>query len=84
MYLTHDEAKSVVTEKFLRSLKNKIYKYLTSISKNLYITKLDDIVEKYNNTYHRSIKMEPAEVKPQKYISFNEENSCQNLKLVIM
>ena len=83
MYLTHDEAKPVVTKKFLRSLKNKIYKYLTPISKDLYITRLDDIVKKYNNTYHRSIKMEPAEVKPQKYMCFNEENSYKSQKFKV-
>ena len=50
MYSTHDEGKSVIDEKFIRTLKNKIYKYMTSISKNVYIGKLDDIVSKYNNT----------------------------------
>ena len=50
MYSTHDEGKSVIDKKFIRTLKNKIYKYMTSISKNVYIGKLDDIVNKYNNT----------------------------------
>ena len=50
MYSTHDEGNSVIDEKFIRTLKNKIYKYMTSISKNVYIGKLDDIVNKYNNT----------------------------------
>ena len=57
---------SVVTERFIRNLKNKIYmnkKYMTSISKNAYIDKLDDIVNKYNNTYHNTIKMKPIDVK---------------------
>ena len=56
---------SVVTERFIRNLKNKIYmnkKYMTSISKNAYIDKLDDIVNKYNNTYHNTIKMKPIDV----------------------
>ena len=57
MYSTHNEGKSVVAKKFIRTLKNKIYKYVTSISKNMYIDKLDDIVDKYNNTYHRTIKI---------------------------
>ena len=52
MYSTHNEGKSVVAENFIRTLKNKIYKHMTSISKNLYINKLNDIVNKYNNTYH--------------------------------
>ena len=62
MYSTHNEEKSVVAEIFIRTLKNKIYKYMTSISKNLYIDKLDDIVNEYNNTYHRTIKMKPIDV----------------------
>ena len=57
MYSTHNEGKSVVAKKFIRTLKNKIYKYVTSISKNMYIDKLDDIVDKYNNKYHRTIKI---------------------------
>ena len=52
MYSTHNEGKSVVAERFIRTLKGKIYKYMTSISKNVYIDKLDDIVDEYNNTYH--------------------------------
>ena len=55
MYSTHNEQKSVFAERFIRTLKNKIYKYMTSVSKNVYIDKLDDIVHKYNNTYHSTI-----------------------------
>ena len=51
MYSTHNQEKSVVSERFIRTLRNKIYKYMTLISKNVYIDKLDDIVNKYNNTY---------------------------------
>ena len=50
MYLIHNEGKSVVAERFIKTLKTKIYKYMTSVSKNLYIDKLDDIVGEYNNT----------------------------------
>ena len=57
MYSTYNEGKSVIAEKFIRTLKNKIYKYMTSVSKNVYVDKLDDIVNKYNNTYHSTIKM---------------------------
>ena len=57
MYSMHNEGKSVVAERFIRTLKNKIYKYMTSISKNVYTDKLDDIVNKYNNTYHSTIKI---------------------------
>ena len=57
MYSTDNEEKSLVAERFIRTLKAKIYKYTTSMSKNVYIDKLDDIVNKCNNTYHRAIKM---------------------------
>ena len=56
MYSTHNEVKSVVAERFIRTLKNRTYKYMTSISKNVYIDKLDYMVNKYKNTYHRTIK----------------------------
>ena len=61
MYSIHNEGKSVVAEKFIRTLKTKIYKYMTSVSKNVYIAKLDDIVDEYNNTYHRKINMKAAD-----------------------
>ena len=73
MYSIHNKGKSVVAEKFIRTLKTKIYKCMTSISKNLYIDKLDDIVNKYNNTYHRTIKMKPVHVKNNTYIDSNRE-----------
>ena len=63
IYLTQNEGKSVVAERFIRTLRNKMYKYMTSISRNVYIDKLDDIVHEYNNTYHRTIKMKPIDVK---------------------
>ena len=63
MYSIHNEGKSVVAERFIRTLKTKIYKYMTSVSKNVYIDKLDDIVDNYNTTYHRTIKMTPTDVK---------------------
>ena len=58
----HNEGKSVVAERFIRTLKNKIYQYMTSISKNVHIGALDDTVDKYNNTYHGTIKMKPVDV----------------------
>ena len=57
MYSTHNEEKSAVSERFIRTLKNKIYKHMTAISKNVYYDFLDDIVEKYNKRYHITIKM---------------------------
>ena len=68
MYSTRNEGKSVVAEGFIRMLKSKIYKYMTSITKNVYIDKLDDIVNEYNNTYHITIKMKPIDVKDNTYI----------------
>ena len=59
----HNEAKSVVVERFVRTLKTEIHKYKTSISKNLYIDKLHDIVKEYNNIYHRTIKVKRIDVK---------------------
>ena len=70
MYSIHNEGKSVVAERFIRTLKTKIYKYMTSISKNVYIDKLDDIVDWYFNIYHRTIKMKPTDVKDNTYIGF--------------
>ena len=73
MYSIHNEGKSVVSKRFIRTLKTKIYKYMTSVSKNVYIDKLDDIVGEYNNTYHRTIKMKPVNVKDNTYIDFKKE-----------
>ena len=73
MYSTHNEGKSVVAERFIRTLKSKIYKYMTSISKNVYIDKLDDRVDEYNNTYHTTIKMKPIDVKDNTYINTSKE-----------
>ena len=64
MYSTHIEGTAAVAERFIRTLNNKIYKYVTSVSKTVYIDDLDDIVNKYNNTYHRTIKMKPVDVNP--------------------
>ena len=69
MYSTHNEGKSVVSERFVRDLKNKIYKHMTSIPKNVYIDKLDDIENGYNNTYHRTNKMKPIDIKHNTYIN---------------
>ena len=83
MYSTNNERKSVVAERFIRKLKNKIYKYMTSISKNVYIDKLDDIVTKYNNTYHTSIKMKPIDVKYNTYIDFRKVSNDKDPKFKV-
>ena len=83
MYSMHNERKSNVAERFIRTLKNKIYRYMTSISKNVYIDKLDEIGNKYNNSYHKTIKMEPADVNPRMYIDFNKENNKESPKFKV-
>ena len=83
MYSTHNEIKSVVTERFIRTLKNRIYKYMTSISKNVYIDKLDDIVNKNDNTYHRTIKIKPIDVKNNTYINIDKKVNDKNPKFKV-
>ena len=73
MYSAHNEGKSVAAERFIRTIKNKIYKHMTSISKNVYIDKLDDIVNEYNNINHRTTKMKPTGVKDNTYIDFGKK-----------
>ena len=68
VHSTHSEGKSIVAERFIRTLKNESYKCMTSVSKNVYIDKWDDIVNKYNNTYNSTIKMKPVDVKSSTYI----------------
>ena len=75
MYSTHNEGKSVVAERFIRTLKNKIYKHMTAISKKFYFDVLNDIVDKYNNTCHRTIKMKPIDVKSDSFAEYNEESN---------
>ena len=83
MYLIHNEAKSVIAEKFITTLKTKIYKYMTSVLKKVYINKLDDIVDEYNNTYHRTIKMKPVDVKDNTYIDFKKEVNDKDPKFKV-
>ena len=82
MYSIHNDENSVADERFTRTLKTKIYKYMTSISKNMYINKLD-IVNEYNNTYHRTIKMKPVDVKDNTYIDFEKEVNNKDSKFKI-
>ena len=83
MYSMYNEGKSVAAKRFIRTLKNKIYKYMTAISKNVYIDKLDYIVNEYNNTYHRTIKMKPVDVKDNTYIDFETEVNGKDPKLKV-
>ena len=82
MYSIHNEGKSVAVERFTRTLKTKIYKYMISVSKNVYIDKLDDLVDECNNTYHRTIKIKPIEVKNNTYIDSSKEvnDKCPKFK----
>ena len=86
MYSIHNEGKSVVAERFIKTLKTKIYKYMTSMSKNVYIDKLDDIVNKYNNAYHKTIKMKLLMLKIIQILILIKKLMIKilNLKLVIM
>ena len=82
-YSILNEEKSVVAESFIRILKNKIYKYMTATSKNVYINKLDDMINEYNNTYHRTIKMKPVDVKDNTYIDFEKEVNDKDPKFKV-
>ena len=83
MYSIHNEGKSVVAERFIRTLKNKIFKHMTAISKNVYFDVLDDIVNKYNNTVHRTIKMKPIDVKDNTYVDSRKEVNDKDLKFKV-
>ena len=83
MYSTHNEGKSVVPERFIKSLRNRIYKYMTSISKNVYIDKLDDIANENSNTYHRTIKMKLIDVKDNTYISTGKKVNDKDPKFKV-
>ena len=75
MYYIQNEEKSVVAKRFFRTLKSKIYKYMTPISKNVCIDKLDE--------YHRTTKIKPVDVKPTVYTDFNKENNKEGPKFKV-
>ena len=77
----HNEGKSVVAERFIRTLRTKIYKYMTSISKNVYNDKLD--VNEYNNAYHITIKMKQIDVKDNTYIDSIKEVNDEDRKFKV-
>ena len=81
MYSTRSSGISVVAESFIRTLKNKHCKYMTSVSQNVYIDKLGNIVKKYSSKFHRSIKMNPVDVKSQ--INFSKENNYKDQKFKV-
>ena len=84
MYSKHNDGKSVIAEIFIRTLKNKIFKHMTVISKNAYFDVLDDIVNKCNNTIHRAIKMKPIDVKDDTYIDLKKEVSDTDPKFTVV
>ena len=83
MYLKHNEEKSVVAERFSRTLITKIYKPMTVVSKNVYINKLDEVVDKYNITYYRTTKIKLAGVKLDTYIFFDIEKNDKDPKFKV-
>ena len=83
MYSTNNERKSVVAERFIRTLENKLYKHMTAAAKNVYINKLDNIVNEYNNTYYKTIKMKPVDVKDNAYINSSKEVNDKDPKFKV-
>ena len=83
MYSTYNEGKSVVAERFIRTLRNGIYKLMTAVSTDVYFDFSIDIVDKYSTTYHRTIKMKPIDVKSDSYAEYNVDSNEQDPKLKI-
>ena len=83
MFSRHNGGKPFVAERFIRILKNKFFKHMTSISKNMYIHELEYVVNKYNNTYHSKIKMTPVDVKSSMYVDFDKKNNKENPKFKV-
>ena len=74
MYSMYNEGKSVVAERFIRTLKSKLYKHMTATGKNAYYDVLDDVVNKYNNTKHSTIKMKPIDIRDNERVYIDEHN----------
>ena len=83
MYSTYNEGKSVVVERFIKTLKNKLYKHMTAVSKNVYYDVLDDVVKKYNNTWHSTIKMKPKDVEDDKFTEYVEKPNEKDPKFTV-
>ena len=83
MYSTYNEGKSVVAERFIRTLKNKIFKHMAAVSKNVYFDVLKDVLDKYNYTVHRSIKMKPIDITPDSYTEHNEGSKEKDPKFKV-
>ena len=83
MHSTFNEGKSVVAERFIKTLKNKIYKHMTTIGENVYFNDLDDIVKKYNNTVHSSIKVKTKDITDDPFVEYSEEANEKYLKFKV-
>ena len=83
MSSTYNEGKSVVAERFIRTLKNKIYKHMAVTSKNVYFDVLNDIVDEYNNTYHKTSKLRPIDAKSDSFAEYNEESNEKDPKFKV-
>ena len=83
MYSTYNEGKSVVSEKFIRTLKNKFFKHMTAVLKTVYFNVLDDIVNKYSNAVHRTIKMKPIDVTTDSYAEYNKDSKGKDRKFKV-
>ena len=83
MYSTFNEGKPVVAERFIKTLKNKIYKHITRIGENVYFNVINDIVKKYNGSYHSSIKKKPKDVTDSVFVEYSEESNKKDPKFKI-
>ena len=83
MYSTKNEEKSVAAERLIRTLKNEVFKHMTAVSINVYFDVLDDVVNKYNNIVHRTIKMKPIEIISNSYADYNEDSNEKALKFKV-
>ena len=83
MYSTYNKGKSIVAERFIRTWNNEIFKHVAAILKNIYFEVLDDIVDKYNNTVHKTIKMKPIDVTGDSYAKYNENSNKKDPKFKV-
>ena len=83
MYSTNNEGTSVFAERFIKTLKSKIYEHMTATSKNVYFDVLNDIVDEYNNTCHKTIKMKPIDSKSDSFAEYNDESNEKDLKFKV-
>ena len=83
MHWTYNQRKSVVAERFVKALKNKVYKHITAVSKNVYFDVLDDIVDKCNNTFHRTMKKKLIDCKSDSYVEYNFDSNKKDPKFKV-